>query len=449
MGMEIDMKKIGSSRTEKENNIKLDIIALLDDIDNGKYSNIQINYYFNEKKYSYKEKMFITNIINITLKNLIYIDYMLSKVTQNIHKRKIRHLLRISAAQLFFTEADAAGILYEAGELSRKINSHQVSFVNAVLHSLIKNKKYIEDDIPSDKKEGIIYSYPQWFVNKIKNEYPKDYLEIMKSYKNRSYISVRYDKEVLNKNKFNKILSDINSEIIFSVDEVYYLSNGNILNTEEFKKGSIVIQDASSYLAVKNLNVKKGDKVLDACSAPGGKALAILQMSDPELLLATDIHEHKIGILENLRKKYNYDNFKIKLNDATEIEKLDMKFDRILLDVPCSGLGVLRKKPEKIYSLSTVQIKELKKLQQRIFASAYNSLKDGGYIIYSTCTFTRNENTNNVMTFLEKYDRLEIQEVEIPDNIHIERDSYGGVYITHKNKYLDGFYIAKFKKRKL
>ena len=161
MGMEIDMKKIGSSRTEKENNIKLDIIALLDDIDNGKYSNIQINYYFNEKKYSYKEKMFITNIINITLKNLIYIDYMLSKVTQNIHKRKIRHLLRISAAQLFFTEADAAGILYEAGELSRKINSHQVSFVNAVLHSLIKNKKYIEDDIPSDKKSFARYASVQ------------------------------------------------------------------------------------------------------------------------------------------------------------------------------------------------------------------------------------------------------------------------------------------------
>ena len=445
--MENNKKTYIKYKKDGVDNIKLDIIELLDDIQNGKYSNIQMNYYFNEKNYTSKEKLFVTNIVNVTLKNLIYIDYLLSKVTKNIQKRRIKHLLRISAAQLFFTDADNAGVVYEAVELSKIINSHQVSFVNATLHSLINNKKNIDEEIYKNKMEDILYSYPQWFVNKLKDDNPENYLEIMKSYKNRSYISVRYDKNILNKNKFDKILSNIKSEILFSVDEVYYLSNGNILSTDEFKKGNIVVQDASSYLAVKNLDIEDNDVVLDACSAPGGKSLAILQLFNPKLLVSTDIYEHKIKLLNDMKNKYNYDNFDIKLNDATEIDKLNIKFDKILLDVPCSGLGVLRKKPEKIYSLTNNKIKELKKLQQKIFKSAYLSLKNDGSIIYSTCTFSKNENTNNVKSFLEKYDNLKVEKIVIPENVFVEEDEFGGVCISHKNKYLDGFYIIKFIKK--
>ena len=199
---------------------------------------------------------------------------------------------------------------------------------------------------------------------------------------------------------------------------------------------------------MKNLNVEKGDVVLDACAAPGGKSLAILQNFEPELLVAEDIHEHKIKILENMKKKYNFSNLKVVLNDATQIESLNMKFDKILLDVPCSGLGVLRKKPEKIYDLTGEQIKSLKKLQKKIFDSAYNSLKENGIILYSTCTFSINENTNNLKYFLEKYDNLKVEEIEVPENVIISKDEFGGTYISYKNQYLDGFYIVKLKKTK-
>ena len=231
------------------------------------------------------------------------------------------------------------------------------------------------------------------------------------------------------------------------MDEVYYLSNGNILTHEEFKKGNIIIQDASSYLAVRNLDITDEDIVLDACAAPGGKSLAILQKYNPKKLIATDIHEHKIEILNKLKNKYKYNNFEIKLNDAREIEKLNSQFDKILLDVPCSGLGVLRKKPEKIYDLTNEQIKLLKKLQKKIFDSGYKALKSGGILVYSTCTFSKNENTNNVESFLEKYDDLEMMEVLVPENVNVTKDEFGGVYINYKNMYLDGFYIAKFKKK--
>ena len=432
----------------EKKNIKLDIVNLLDEIQNGKYSNIQMNYYFNQNEYSKKEREFITNIINITLKNLIFVDYMLGQTVRNIQKRKIKQLLRISAAQILFMDSDNAGIVYEAGEISKIINKHQTGFVNATLQAIIKNKEEIINAIPEDKKEGIVNSYPQWFVNKLKTDYPDDYLAMMKAYKKRSYLSVRYNRKKLSKYDFKKILSEIKSEVLFSADEVYYLSNGNILTTEEYKRGDIIIQDASSYIAVKNLDVSEKDTVLDACAAPGGKSLAILQTFSPKLLLATDIHEHKIEVMKKMKERYGYDNFEIKLNDAANIENLNMKFDIILLDVPCSGLGVLRKKSEKIYNLTSDDIKNLKKLQKKIFDSAYACLNDDGIILYSTCTFTENENTNNLKYFLEKYDNLKVEEIEVPENVIISKDEFGGTYISYKNQYLDGFYIVKMKKTK-
>ena len=225
------------------------------------------------------------------------------------------------------------------------------------------------------------------------------------------------------------------------------MSNSALLDTKEFKENCFSVQDASSYLAVKALDVQDGDIVLDACSAPGGKMSAILQEYNPDLVVASDIHEHKIGMLKEIKKKNNFTNLKIVLNDAREIGELNEKFDKILLDVPCSGLGVLRKKPEKIYTLENSDIKKLKKIQKAIFDSAYHSLKENGVIIYSTCTFTREENTNNIKYFTEKYPDLVIENVIFPDNVFISKDEFGGSFIDYRNKYLDGFYIAKFRKK--
>ena len=391
--------------------------------------------------------MFITNVINVVIKNLIYIDYLIGKSVRNVKKRKIKQLLRISVAQLFFMESDNAGVIFEAGEITKILNVHQVGFVNATLQTILKNKEKFDEEIPKDNRESIVLSYPQWFVNKMKIDYPDDYLEILKSYKKRSYLSVRFDKNKITSEKFEELLKNIKTDVLFSVGEVYYLSNANIFDTKIYKNGDVVIQDASSYLAVRNLDVKDGETVLDACSAPGGKSLAILQLFNPKKLISTDIHEHKVKLLNELKNKYGYSNFEVKLNDATQIENLHTMFDKILLDMPCSGLGVLRKKPEKIYELTANDIKNLKKLQKKIFESAYKSLKNGGEIVYSTCTFSKNENTNNIHYFLEKYKDLEILEVEIPEDIEHIRDEFGGVYISYENKYMDGFYIAKLRKK--
>ncbi len=431
------------------NNIKLDLTNLLDEIiAGGKYSNLQLNYYFSTKNYNKKEKAFITNIIHTTLKNLIFIDYLIEKNSSNIKKRKIKQLLRISVAQFLLNkESDYSGIVFEAVETAKIINKHQAGFVNGILRNIFQKYDQLVSEIPVTQKYSVELSYPQWIINKIAADHPENYVRILKSYKTKSYLSFRINPRKFSGEDFIRLAEKHESRILFEIENVFYMSNSALLHTKEFKEGCFYVQDASSYLAVKALDIQDGDIVLDACSAPGGKMTAILQEYNPGLLVASDIHEHKIEILEEIKRKNNFTNLKIVLNDARAIGNLNEKFDRILLDVPCSGLGVLRKKPEKIYTLESSDIKKLKKIQKDIFDSAYHSLKENGIIVYSTCTFTREENTNNVKYFLEKYPDLIIETVNFPDNVFISKDEFGGSFIDSRNKYPDGFYIAKFRKK--
>ena len=430
-------------------NIKLDLTDLLDEIiAKGKYSNLQMNYYFNTKGYSKKERAFITNMIHNTLKQLIFIDYLIEKKSKNIKKRKIKQLLRLSVCQfLNGNKEDYAGIVYEAVEIAKIINQNQSGFVNSLLKNIFQNFDQLVAEIPEDKKIGIELSYPQWFVQKMITDYPETYLEILKSYKGKSYLSFRINPKQFSKDKFRKLALENESKILLEVGNVFYVSNSSLINSKEFKEKKFYIQDASSYLAVTALDVKDEEVVLDACAAPGGKTLAILQEYNPKVLVAGDIHEHKIKLLETLKKENNFKNLEIVLNDARNIENMNRVFDKILLDVPCSGLGVLRKKPEKIYTLENSEIKKIKKIQKEIFSSAYNSLAENGELVYSTCTFTKEENTNNIVYFLEKYSDLTIEKVELPENIFVTKDEYGGNYIDYRNEFLDGFYIAKFRKK--
>lgn len=427
--------------------IKEDLIEIIDEImEKKKYSNIQINHYFKIKNYNEKEKAFFNNLLNITLKNIILIDYIISKLAKKIEKRKIKQLLRISIAQIMYMDSDNKGVVYEAVELAKKINVHQGKFVNQILRKALDNIEIIKEELEKEKRYDIIYSYPIWFVNKIKETNPDNYIDIMKSYKSKSYLSVRINPKKITRVEFEGLLKDISTEIVFQVEDVYYLSNNNIFNTKEYKMGDVIIQDASSYIVAKNINGNKNDIIYDACAAPGGKSMAILDLFSLNKLIASDIHDHKIEILEDIKKKKGYDNLEIIKHDAREIIE-NYNINKILLDVPCSGLGVLRKKPEKIYNTDNTNIKAIKKIQKDIFDAAYNSLDKDGEIIYSTCTIIENENTNNVKYFLEKYKDLETMDVYIPDNVFNTKDEYGGVYIDYRNQYLDGFYIVKFKKK--
>ena len=232
------------------------------------------------------------------------------------------------------------------------------------------------------------------------------------------YLSVRVNKLKYSEEEFEEFLKEKDIQIIKKVDSVYYVNSGLIINSKEFKEGKIIAQDASSYLAAKNLDAMPNELVLDICAAPGGKTAVLAEnMKNMGEIIAIDIHQHKIKLIDTNMKKLGIDIVKAVVMDARNVNKQGRKFDKILVDVPCSGYGVIRKKPEILYSKNRENIEELAKLQLEILNSAADILKDGGELIYSTCTIISQENTENVEKFLNERKEFKVKALNIPENV--------------------------------
>jgi len=300
-----------------------------------------------------------------------------------------------------------------------------------------------------DKKNyEVLYSIPKWFCDVLEKQYGNDNLkQAITSLKKIPYLSVRVNKLKYSEEEFEEFLKDKDIQIIKKVDTVYYINSGLIINSEEFKTGKIIAQDASSYLAAKNLGTMPNELVLDICAAPGGKTAVLAEnMENNGEIIAIDIHQHKIKLIDTNMKKLGIDIVKAIIMDARNVNKQGRKFDKILVDVPCSGYGVIRKKPEILYSKNRENVEELAKLQLEILNSAADILKDGGKLIYSTCTITDEENTNNIKKFLEERKEFKVEKLYIPENVSGDYDSLGGFCINYKEEIMDNFYIIKLKK---
>ena len=259
---------------------------------------------------------------------------------------------------------------------------------------------------------------------------------------------MRVNKLTYSEEKFEKLLKKMDIKIIKKVDTVYYLDSGTVLYLDEFKEGKIIAQDGASYLSVKVLNPKPDERVVDTCAAPGSKTVLIAEfMENRGEIMAFDIYPHKIKLIEENCSKMGIDIVKAVKMDARKLKEQGKKFDKILVDAPCSGYGVIRKKPEILYSKGIENVEELSNLQYEILESASSILKDDGELVYSTCTITYEENTGNVKKFLENNPQFETVKFEVPENVNGDFDEFGGFTINYKEEILDNFYIAKFRKK--
>jgi 16S rRNA (cytosine967-C5)-methyltransferase len=426
--------------------VKLKIINLIELVDKGKYSNIVANQLFKESVFLQKEKAFITEVFYGVLRNKIFVDYAINKKVKPIRKDWIKNLLRISIYQITFMESDNKGVTWEAVELAKKKFGETVArFVNAVLRGYIRDMNTIIDELKISD-EATYLSYPQWFYDRIKSKYGENYLDILKYLKRKPHLSIRINKLKYSEEELNNLLLKHEIKILKQVDSVYYVENGSIIHTKEFKDGKIVIQDGASYLAAKNLAPNKGDIVLDACSGPGGKLAVLAElMENTGEITALDIYPHKIKIIEDTCRKLGITNAKVAKLDAKKINMQGKKFNKILIDVPCSGYGVMSKKPESLYTKKPENIGELSFAQYNILGAVSDVLEDNGEMIYSTCTILEEENTENIGKFLMAHSNFTVEKLYIPDNVKGTYDRYGGFLIDHQEDMLDGFYIAKLK----
>ncbi|MDU2235585.1 MAG: 16S rRNA (cytosine(967)-C(5))-methyltransferase RsmB [Fusobacterium periodonticum] len=428
--------------------VKYVAMKLISFVDNGSYSNIVLNDAFKEFYLTAKEKAFITEIFYGVLRNKNFLDYMIEKNTKVIKKEWIRNLLRISIYQLTFMSSDAKGVVWEATEIAKKHGIAISKFINGTLRNYLRNKDLEIKKLHDEKNYEILYSIPQYFCDILEKQYGSENLnQAIISLKKIPYLSVRVNKLKYSEEEFEEFLKEKDIQIIKKVDSVYYVNSGLIINSKEFKEGKIIAQDASSYLAAKNLGVKSDDLVLDICAAPGGKTAVLAEeMENKGEIIAIDIHQHKKKLIEENMKKLGIDIVKATVLDARNVNKQGRKFDKILVDVPCSGYGVIRKKPEILYTKNRENVEELASLQLEILNSAADILKDGGELIYSTCTIISQENTENVEKFLNERKEFKVKALNIPENVSGEYDKLGGFSINYKEEIMDNFYIIKLTK---
>ena len=425
--------------------VKYVAMKLISFVDKGSYSNIVLNDAFKEFYLTAKEKAFITEIFYGVLRNKNFLDYMIEKNTKVIKKEWIRNLLRISIYQLTFMSSDAKGVVWEATEIAKKHGIAISKFINGTLRNYLRNKDLEIKKLHDEKNYEILYSIPQYFCDILEKQYGSENLnQAIISLKKIPYLSVRVNKLKYSEEEFEEFLKEKDIQIIKKVDSVYYVNSGLIINSKEFKEGKIIAQDASSYLAAKNLGVKSDDLVLDICAAPGGKTAVLAEeMENKGEIIAIDIHQHKKKLIEENMKKLEIDIVKATVLDARNVNKQGRKFDKILVDVPCSGYGVIRKKPEILYTKNRENVEELASLQLEILNSAADILKDGGELIYSTCTIISQENTENVEKFLNERKEFKVKALNIPENVSGEYDKLGGFSINYKEEIMDNFYIIK------
>lgn len=409
-----------------------------------------------------KDKAFANEVVYGTTKYRITLDYIIDQFSKTpVKKMKplVRSIMRMSVYQLMFLDKipDSAVINEAVKIIHQRKMSNLAGFVNGVLRNIARNKDAIT--YPDAVKDpithvSVVYSLPEWIVSKWVKAYGmEETKKIAEALNERARVCIRHNPLVVSEEDFLKHLEEEGIQVLEKgmVAEAYIVQvKGNIGKSPSFNRGEWTVQDESAMLVGHVVAPKSGERVLDMCSAPGGKAthLGVL-MQNEGTVIATDVHEHKIDIIAKNAARLGLGCVQPVLKDGTVCQaNWKESFDRVLLDAPCSGLGIIKRKPDIRYSKTEEDLREIVALQKELIKNAVMYLKPGGVLVYSTCTLNPAENARMVR-YATKELGLICSEIEsfmpeclkpyVKDNAYIEILPY----VAHS----DGFFIARFEKR--
>jgi len=388
------------------------------------------------------QKAFVTEVVNGVLRNLGLIDHIIGSVSSvKIKKMRpfVRNSLRSAVYQLLFMKSSADfAVCSETVDLIKKRGMTSLSgFVNGVLRNIIRNKDSIS--FPDESKSpveflSVKYSVPNWLVEMWIDDFGYEKAKRMCEINNTP------PSVTLCVNTLLTTTENLTKKLIACGTEVKKLENfpnalkvsklSGIAEMPEFVKGEFHVMDESAMFAVKALDPKPGENVLDICAAPGGKSFfSAYKMKNNGKIVSNDIFNHKAALIKSGAKR-----LKIEIIEATTIDaakecaEFINKFDKVLVDAPCTGFGVVRKKPDIKLTKTENSQKEMSELQRKILEQAAKYVKSGGKLVYSTCTLTKDENENNAAWFKDNFDfELVSEQTILPQDY----DS-------------DGFYVARF-----
>ncbi|EGC81863.1 16S rRNA (cytosine(967)-C(5))-methyltransferase RsmB [Anaerococcus prevotii] len=408
-----------------------------------KKSNDEINYLSDKAS----NLSYITKVIYGVLENKIYLDYMIDKLSKvklrKIHKNVLL-ILEIGIYNIHFLETKDYATVDKLVDLTKKKNKRSAGFVNAILRNFIRNEKEISKIKISDdlKSLSVRYSMPYDITKYIFDNYGMDYTKEFLRYANKeSKLSIRVNTTKINVKSLKKDLESIGYTVKDSniSKNALIVDNPNgLVSTDLFKNGLFTIQQEASMKTVEVLNPRHNSNILDICAAPGTKTTYIAEYTENTgKILANDISFNKLDLIMENINRLGLRNIELTNFDARVYkDEYKEKFDYILVDAPCSGLGVMARKPEIRYNRSLEDIKKLAKLQREIIINAIKYLKVGGVLIYSTCTIGNIENREN-FDYIKNMETMEVIPIDGKDYIE---------FVSFKEN-TDGFFISKFKKK--
>lgn len=444
------------------NNSREIAMEILVDINkNQAYSNKSIDRHLN-KSISSQDENLIRELVYGVLENKIYIDYILSKASSIKIKKihfQIIEILRTAIYQIVFMDRiPESAAVNEAVKLAKKYgHKGTIGFVNGVLRSIVREKeKFMKIDTKDMVKYmSIRYSYQEYMVKRWIDAFGVEFTEsLCKSNNEKPFLNIRVNTLKTSKEKLMERLNDqgYNAyEAKYASDCIIVKNPIRITEIDEFKDGFFTIQDESSILVGQIINPKEDSLVLDICAAPGGKSTHLAQlMNNTGKVISRDIYDHKIDLIKENAIRLGIKNIESQLYDALTLdEEYKDKVDYCLLDAPCSGLGLIRRKPEIKFNRSEEDIDDLIELQKKIINIAKQYVKVGGTLVYSTCTIENKENILLIKEFLKENNNFELTSLE--DNFHNTEDletlDQGYIQLYPNIHGTDGFFIAKMIRR--
>jgi 16S rRNA (cytosine967-C5)-methyltransferase len=407
-----------------------------------------------------QDRAFIKRVCEGTVEYGIQNDYIInqySKIKINKCKPVIRAILRMSVYQIRFLDAvpDSA-VVNEAVKLAEKKHFYNLKgFVNGVLRTIVREKDHLP--IPKENNTtqylSVKYSMPEFLVEEFVSQYGKETAEtMMADFLKEKQVTIRINRWNNTIEETKKSLESQGAELEKApyLGEAFYLKNfETIASLNAFQEGRFQIQDVSSMMASHLADPKPGDQVLDLCAAPGGKSLhAADKMRNQGCVEARDLTEYKVDLIRENVQRAGVSCVVPKVKDAEQLDAEWIgKADVVIADLPCTGYGVIGRKPDIKYYASKEKEEELVRIQRAILANAASYVKPGGTLLYSTCTVNRKENSENAAWFLEQFpfEAVSLDEL-LPDELKSGETAKGQLQLIPGVHKTDGFFLAKFRK---
>lgn len=419
---------------------------------NGTYSNMALKSAFSKNKDIDKlDKAFITAIVYGVVSRKNTLDYIIcqnSKIRIKKISKYILIILRMGIyQQKFMDKIPDSAVVNESVKLAKRYGHNASSgFVNGILRNIIKNNIVYPDD--KYEKMSLEYSYPLELCKKWCNDFGQDFTkELMLSMNNTPKMCVRVNTL---KTTPEIILKDNNFIQSYIYENALYANGFDVSSSKLYNDGHIYPQDISAMMASVILNPKQGDRVLDICASPGGKTTHIAQLMNNEgHIVACDLYKHKIDLINKNAERLGISIIKAIELDATQYNhEFESSFDKVMCDVPCSGYGVIRRKPD--IKWKSADNNDLINTAEQILTNASRYVKIGGELLFSTCTINKEENELRLNEFLKENKNFEPVDISVFLNGDLYNETAKNGYVTFYPNIngVDGFFIAKIKRCK-